>query len=139
MLTLTKTFEFCASHRLSRPDWSDEENAKHFGKCANVNGHGHNYKLEVSVSGKLDPDKSMIIDASDLDKIVSECVISQLDHKNLDKDVTWLNGKLSTVEVVISEIWKRLEGPIESIAPNARLEKLKLAETTRIYAELSRD
>src|SRR5690349_3453313 len=94
-LSLCKTFEFSAAHRLFRPEWSDEQNAKAFGKCANPSGHGHNYRLEVSVSGEIEPLTGMVMDASILQQLVNEVLLDELDHKNLDVDVPWLRGKMS--------------------------------------------
>ena len=135
MKSITKTFEFSASHRLYQPAWSEEENLKQFGKCCNPHGHGHNYKLEVMVSGEINPQTGMILDASVLDKIVSEQVIVDLDHKNLNLQVSWLEGKIPSTENLVDEIWDRLFPNITTKAFNGKLHKLRLWETSRIYAE----
>lgn len=134
MLLLTKIFDFCASHRLYREDWDLQKNLAVFGKCANPNGHGHNYRLHVSVGGNINPETNMILDASLLSAIVEESVINDLDHKNLNLDVPWLNNILPSVEGVIEKIWQRLAPAISAAEPNAELVELRLEETRRIYA-----
>ena len=137
MICISKTFEFCASGRLARQDWSEQKNADVFGKCTNV--HGHNYRLEVSVSGPFQPETQMVMDASLLDSIVQENVIQELDHKHLNSDVPWLQDHIPTVEIILECIWKRLEGSIEQSGNGARLERLVLHETSRIFATRTRD
>jgi 6-pyruvoyltetrahydropterin/6-carboxytetrahydropterin synthase len=134
MVTLTKTFEFAASHRLFRPDWDDEKNRAVFGKCANPNGHGHNYQLEVSVAGEISSETGMVFDAEQLSRIVDELVFNEVDHKNLNRDVEWLAGKITTVEVIAESIWQRLAYALRERNPKARLHRIKLWETSRIYA-----
>lgn len=147
MLTLSKTFRFSAAHRLYRTDWSEEQNHKVFGKCANRNGHGHNYRLEVSVRGEVYPETGMVIDAALLQRLVDETVLNALDHKNLDLDVPWLEGRLTTVENLINAIWDRLAPAVrdagaalpectsQSRRPGSTaLQKLVLWETERIFA-----
>ncbi|XP_070621683.1 6-pyruvoyl tetrahydrobiopterin synthase-like isoform X2 [Erythrolamprus reginae] len=80
---------FSASHRLHSPLLSDEENLKLFGKCNNPNGHGHNYKVEVTVQGEIDPLTGMVINLTDLKDYMEETIMGPLDHKNLDKDVPY--------------------------------------------------
>lgn len=139
MICISKTFEFCASHRLARPEWSDEKNTAVFGKCANPNGHGHNYRLEVTASGPIEPETQMVMDASVLDAIVQEQVIQELDHRHLNLDVPWLHGYIPTVEVILECIWNRLEEPIRLAGNGAQLEKLVLHETSRIFATRTRE
>ena len=138
ILSLSKRFTFCASHILCRPEWDAAKNTQKFGKCANPNGHGHNYSLEVSVAGSPDDETSMVIDASRLDRIVSELVITDLDHKNLNLDVSWLSGKMPTVEVVAKTIWERLEPAIQRERKGIWLHRVKLSETERIFAVCER-
>ena len=138
-LSLCKTFEFSAAHRLFRPEWSEEQNAKTFGMCANPTGHGHNYRLEVFVSGEVDPVSGMVIDASTLQQLVDEVLLGELDHKNLDVDVHWLKGKISSVENIIAAMWGRLEPAVRSVSKSGRLERLVLWETGRIFATLERE
>jgi 6-pyruvoyltetrahydropterin/6-carboxytetrahydropterin synthase len=134
MLSITKTFEFCASHKLYNPNWSDQRNFEVFGKCANPNGHGHNYRLEVSISGPIDKDHGMIINASELSDIVKEYIFNELDHKNLDADVEWLKGRITSVEILTEAIWERLEEALKVSHSHLKLSQIKLWETSKIYA-----
>ncbi len=129
MLTITRSFEFCAGHRLFRPDWSDERNREVFGLCANPNGHGHNYRLEVSVTGPVDSETGMILNLRQLKEIVRERLIAEIDHKNLNLDVAWMQGKNPTTEVFAEAIWGRLEGLLAREAPKATLHQIVLHET----------
>lgn len=135
MLTISKTFEFSASHILSRPDWDEETNRKVFGKCANPNGHGHNYKLEVVVAGALSPDTGMILNTRELENIVQEGVLQDVDHVNLNYDVPWLQGQIPTSEVIVEAMWKRLSAKLSKSHPHVKLRRLKLHETRTIWAE----
>lgn len=109
MLTLKRMFSFCASHRLFNPNFSDEKNHSIFGKCSGKNGHGHNYKLEVVVSGHIDPETGMLFNLQTLKQLVNEYIINDVDHKHLNHDVSWLQGKIPTTEVLVESIWERLE------------------------------
>lgn len=129
MLTITRSFEFCAGHRLHRPDWSEEKNREVFGLCSNPNGHGHNYRLEVSVTGPVDPDTGMILNLRQLKAIVRERLISEVDHKNLNLDVEWMKGKNPTTEVFAECIWGRLLDLLAKEAPQAKLHQIVLHET----------
>lgn len=139
MIAIAKTFDFCSSHRLYRPDWNDEKNFEVYGKCSNPNGHGHNYRLEVIVSGTIDSEDGMVFDASKLDAIVQETILSEVDHKNLNEDVEWLSGKVPTAEAIVSAFWDRLDAAITAESRSATLHKLILHETARIYAVRTRE
>ncbi len=139
MLSFTKTFEFSASHTLLNPDWDLEQNLARFGKCANPGGHGHNYILEVTVTGRLDPQTAMLIEACELQKLVDREIIEHLDHRNLNTDVAWLEGKIPTTEVLVLEIASRLATPIKIKAPNCSLRKVTLWETRKIFATWEAD
>ncbi|BBH53507.1 6-pyruvoyl trahydropterin synthase family protein [Fluviispira sanaruensis] len=126
MLILKHNFSFCASHRLFNPTFSDDKNKEIYGKCAGKNGHGHNYKLEVAITGQVDPETSMLFNLQDLSDIVYENIINDVDHKHLNFDVLWLEGKIPTIEIFIEEIWKRLDKSIVSKQKN----KLELYSVT---------
>lgn len=134
ILSLTRIFDFSASHLLSRPDWSEEKNLEVFGKCSNSAGHGHNYVLEVTVAGTMHVDTQMVIDAALLKSIVESNVIADVDHKFLNTQVPWLTGQLPTVELLCDAFWKRIEIPIQTACPNASLSSIRLWETPRIVA-----
>lgn len=107
-LTLTRSYEFCASHRLHAPALSDSENAELYGKCNHPAGHGHNYTVEVSVAGKPDPVTGMMVDLEELDKTVDAEVVERYDHKNLDVDLPEFHGRVSTTEALTTAIFERL-------------------------------
>jgi len=125
-LSLTRRYSFAASHRLCRPDWSEPENYRVFGKCANPYGHGHNYLLEVTVTGAVDPATGMIINLADLDAIVKTKVLDEFDHVYLNEQVTEFRDIVPTTENLCRVIFQRLSG-----ATNARLERIRIEETGR--------
>jgi 6-pyruvoyltetrahydropterin/6-carboxytetrahydropterin synthase len=129
-MTITRTFEFCAGHRLHRADWSDQKNQEIFGLCANPEGHGHNYTLEVSVSGPIDKTTGMIMNLRQLKEIVATEVISQVDHKNLNKDVPWMASVNPTTEEFAARIGQRLEDLLRRHVPQVKLAALVLRETS---------
>lgn len=133
MLQIAKTFEFCSSHTLYRNEWSAEKNREVFGKCSNPNGHGHNFQLEVVLSGTVDPMTGMILDASKLKAFVKELVLNDIDHKDLNKDVIWFK-QIPTVENLVNAIWERLAPAVPNHAPSAKLHMIRIWETSSIYA-----
>ena len=130
---ITRREHFNAAHKLWREEWSDEKNAEVFGKCSNKNWHGHNFELFVTVKGHPNPDTGFVINLKELSKIVKELVIEELDHKNLNLDVPFLDGKLASTENIIIEIWKLIEGPIR--LAGGELCYLKLVETENNFVE----
>ena len=129
---ITRRLHFSAAHRLARPDWSDEENRRVFGDCANPNWHGHNYELEVTVRGPVDPETGYVMDLKDLKDLVNERVVDDLDHRNLNLDVPWLEGVMPTTENLVVRIWERIASHVP--AP-ARLDRVVLWETPRHWVE----
>ncbi|GCE47642.1 6-pyruvoyltetrahydropterin/6-carboxytetrahydropterin synthase [Thermosporothrix hazakensis] len=125
MVFLTRRVTFSAAHRLWSNDLSDEENYAIYDKCANPNGHGHNYTLEVTVQGQPDPKTGMIINLTDLKRIVNEQVVDWVDHKHLNHDVPWLEGVIPTTEMLVIKFWERLE----SAFPAHMLYEVTLHET----------
>lgn len=107
--TITKRMTFCAGHRLHRAEFSDEENLKIFGECSNPNGHGHNYVLEVSVSGEIDRKTGMIINLKTLKQIIEREVVAKVDHKNLNVDVEFMKEQIPTTEVFAGQIFNILD------------------------------
>lgn len=132
-MTLTRSYEFAASHRLNNPDLPEAKNIELYGKCNNPAGHGHNYVVEVSVEGEVDPQTGMMVDLMALDEAIRDLVAEKYDHKNLDVDLPEFAGKVTTSEVIAEEIWKALEGRLP-----AKLSKVKLFETPRSSFEVSR-
>ena len=132
-MTLTRVYEFAAAHRLHSPKISAEENVRLYGKCNNLFGHGHNYLLEVTVSGPVDPETGMMVDIGLLDAIVEREVVDRYDHKNLNEDIPEFAGQITSTEVVIKQVYDRLEGALP-----IQLERVRLHETARNIFEISR-
>ncbi len=129
-VTITRRVHFSAAHRLHDPALSDEENLRVFGLCSNPNYHGHNYELDVSVTGEVDPATGYVADLSVIKRLVEERVISCLDHKNLNLDVPAFAELNPTTENIVIVIWQMLEGALP-----AKLAKLVLWETRNNYVE----
>lgn len=122
---LTRRYWFAASHRLHSPLLSEEENWRTYGKCNNPYGHGHNYVLEVTVSGPVDASTGMIVNLADLDPFVERHVLEAFDHTYLNEDVPAFRERVPTTENVCLEIYNRLKA-----FPNARLERVRVEETS---------
>ena len=123
-IELGRRYRFAASHRLHTDRLSEEENARVFGKCANPYGHGHNYVLEVSVSGTVDPATGMIANLAELDNFVEREVIEVVDHHSLNQDVAAFRDVVPTTENLCIEIFERLKS-----FPHAKLERVRVQET----------
>ncbi|MCB0402354.1 MAG: 6-carboxytetrahydropterin synthase [Flavobacteriales bacterium] len=113
MVYLTRRERFNAAHRLYKAEWSDEKNFEVFGKCSYPNWHGHNYELFVTVKGKVNPELGFVMNLKTLSKIVRENVIEKLDHKNLNLDVDFLKGQITSAENIAIGIWKAIEDQIK--------------------------
>ena len=107
-LTVYRKAHFNAAHRLFRKDWSDEKNLKVFGKCSNPNYHGHNYELEIGVTGSIDPETGFVVDLALLKTIIKEEVEIPFDHKNLNVEVSEFKDLNPTVENIAKVIWGKL-------------------------------
>jgi 6-pyruvoyltetrahydropterin/6-carboxytetrahydropterin synthase len=134
MIYITRREHFNAAHRMYREEWSEEKNAEVFGKCANPNWHGHNYNLFVTVKGEITHATGYLIDLKDLKVIINDYVIEKLDHKNLNKDVDFMAGKMASTELLCIEIFNQLKGPIEN-HEGVFLHSIKLFETENNSAE----
>ena len=132
MVYLTRAEHFNAAHRLYNPSWSKEKNDEVFGKCANDNWHGHNYELFVTVKGEPDPDTGFLVDAKKLSLIINQFVVEKLDHRNLNLDVDFMQGKMCSSENLVIEIWNQLQSYLPD---NVQLHCIRLYETPRIYVE----
>jgi 6-pyruvoyltetrahydropterin/6-carboxytetrahydropterin synthase len=128
----TRLVHFSAAHRLFRPDWSDEQNAAVFGDCSNPNWHGHNYELEVTVEGPVDAETGFVMDLKRLKDLVEERVVADVDHKNLNLEVPWLEGVIPSTENVAVAIWERL---VDRLPGSVRLAKVLLQATPRNSVE----
>jgi len=127
-------YRFAASHRLHTPQLSEEENCRVFGKCNNPYGHGHNYVLEVILSGKIDPATGMIANLADLNAFVESQVLEEFDHHSLNEDVAAFRDKVPTTENLSIEIFRRLKS-----FPHAKLERVRIEETAKNSFEYSGD
>ena len=130
-VTVTRRLLFNAAHRVHNPALSDAENARLFGSCNNANWHGHNYTLDVSVRGPIDPVTGYVYDLGKLKQLAMERVIDRIDHRNFNLDVDFMHGVIPTAENIVVAIWRELE-PV--VAP-ARLARLVLWETPNNYVE----
>ncbi|MCS7176581.1 MAG: 6-carboxytetrahydropterin synthase [Candidatus Kapabacteria bacterium] len=131
MVYVTRRATFSAAHRLYNPQWSDEQNREVFGKCANPNGHGHNYVVEVTVAGMPDPETGYVIDLKLLAQVLEAEIISKVDHKHLNYDVDFLRGINPTVENLAIAFWRVLQGKI----PQGQLYAVRVYESDNNYAE----
>ena len=113
MIYLTRRERFSAAHRMFRAEWSDEENQKIFGKCSNPNWHGHNYILLVTVKGEQSMENGFVLNINILKQIINVKVIEKVDHKNLNLDVEFMKGKITTTENLAVAIWNELKPEIE--------------------------
>lgn len=129
MIYVTRKVEFCASHRLNNPELSDSENRRIFGICNNPNGHGHNYVLEVTVAGEIDPKTGMVINLTHLKALVDKEIVKKVDHKNLNHDAPFLKGVIPTAENLAIRFW-------EVLAPKIKpggLHEVKLYESEKNF------
>lgn len=133
-IELGRRYRFAASHRLHNPDLSEEENYRLYGKCNNPYGHGHNYVVEVLVSGKVDPATGMIANLADLDGFVEREVLEPLDHKSLNEDVPAFRVAVPTTENLCIEIFRRLKQ-----FSKAKLERVRIQETSNNSFEYAGD
>ena len=133
MIYITRKFHFSASHRMYKPELSDEENFELYGLCSNPNGHGHNYVLKVTVAGEPDPELGYVMDLKELKKLVEESVIEKVDHRNFNADVDFMKGIIPTSENIVRKIWDQLENKINNNRRN--LYSLKLFETENNMVE----
>jgi 6-pyruvoyltetrahydropterin/6-carboxytetrahydropterin synthase len=121
---------FNAAHQLRDPALSDEENQRLFGKCANL--HGHNYVLEVVVAGQVDQVTGYVMDLKQLSDVIDRQIIQEVDHRNLNTDVPWLEGRIPTAENLALAFWER----VRSELPDGVLRSVRLWETDKNWAEV---
>lgn len=135
MIYVSRKEHFNAAHKLYNPAWTPEKNVEVFGPCANENWHGHNFDLIVTIKGKPDPLTGFVVDLKKLSTLIRTEVIDKLDHKNLNLDVDFMQGKLASCETLVMEIWKILEAMLPTITSNGQLHSIRLYETPRNYVE----
>lgn len=135
MVYVIRKEHFNAAHRLYNPAWSDEKNQEIFGPCANINWHGHNFELIVTVKGQPDPETGFVYDLKQLGDLIKKEIIDQVDHKNLNLDVPFMKDKLASCEVLVMEFWNILAPKITSTSTTAVLHKIHLIETNKNSVE----
>ncbi len=123
---VTRRAHFCSAHRIYRDDWSQEQNREFFGDCSNPNWHGHNYILDVTVEGSVDPETGYVVDLKVIKKVVKERVVDDVDHRNLNLEVPWLEGTIVSTENFAVAIWERIA---DSLPNGVRLNRVFLQET----------
>ena len=133
MIYLTRRERFNGAHRLFRPDWDDEKNREVFGKCSNPNWHGHNYFLFVTVKGEVNPELGFVVNLKTLGAVIRKEIIDKLDHKNLNTEVDFLEGKIMSTENIAIGIWDQLSPHIKQMG--CELHCVKVVETENNYVE----
>ena len=131
MIYLTRKCEFSASHYYHNPQWTDEENRRVFGKCANLNGHGHNYTLEVTVKGDIDPVTGFVVDLKELKDVLNREVVDAMDHRHLNKEVPEFASAIPTSENIAIAIWQRIEPKLKV----AKLHRVRLYELPDLFVD----
>lgn len=131
MVFLTRKSEFSASHYYHNPDLTPEENRRVFGKCSNLNGHGHNYTLEVTVKGDVDRKTGFVIDVKELKDILNREVLDALDHRHLNKEVPEFAHQIPTTENIAIAIWQRLQPKLKV----AQLHRVRLYEMPDLFVD----
>src|ERR1700735_1254202 len=131
MVYLTRKAEFSASHYYNNPDFTPEEHRRIFGKCNNPNGHGHNYTLEVTVRGEVDPLSGFVVDLKKLKAVMHREVVDVYDHRHLNLEVPEFKHVIPTTENIAIAIWKRLEKPIDG----AKLHRIRVYEMPDLFSD----
>ncbi len=131
MILLTRKAEFSSAHFYWNDTISPEENYRIFGKCANRNGHGHNYTLEVTVAGEIDPVTGFVVDLKQLKDILEREVVSVYDHRHLNFEIPEFRTAIPTTENIAIAIWRRLAGKI----PSAQLHRVRVFESPDLFAD----
>ena len=130
MSLITKQYKFCAAHKYWNSDWDEDKNYSVFGD--DVKLHGHNYELDVTLNGTIDPESGFVVNISKLKEIIDKHVIKLLDHSEIQKDIDWFSDKQPSTENLVLFIWNQIS---EHIPDGANLYKIKLRETPTIYTE----
>jgi 6-pyruvoyltetrahydropterin/6-carboxytetrahydropterin synthase len=133
MIYITRRERFNAAHRLFKPEFTDEENLRVFGKCSNPNWHGHNYTLFVTLKGEIDPQTGFLVNLKDLSELINLYVIEKLDHRNINLEVDFMAGVLASTENLAIGIWKQIEPAVMQLG--AELHCVKVCETENNYVE----
>jgi 6-pyruvoyltetrahydropterin/6-carboxytetrahydropterin synthase len=130
---LTRKVEFSASHYYHNPEFSAEENRRIFGKCNNLNGHGHNYTLELTVKGEVDGKSGFVLNLVDLKQILNREVMDVFDHRHLNKEVPEFATQIPTSENIAIAIWNRVEQKLKPLG--AKIHRVRLYETPDLFVD----
>jgi len=131
MIYLTRKAEFSASHYYHNPDFTPEENQRIFGKCSNLNGHGHNYTLEVTVKGEVNANTGFVVDLKDLKETMNREVVDAMDHRHLNKEVPEFKTLIPTTENLAIAVWNRLQPRLQM----AKLHRVRIYESPDLFAD----
>jgi 6-pyruvoyltetrahydropterin/6-carboxytetrahydropterin synthase len=131
MIYLTRKAEFSASHYYHNPEFTPEENQRVFGKCSNLNGHGHNYTLEVTVKGEVNASTGFVVDLKDLKETMNREVVDAMDHRHLNKEVPEFAKLIPTTENLAIAIWRRLQPQLKM----AKLHRVRIYESPDLFAD----
>lgn len=126
---ITRQAEFSASHRLHNPELSDDENVATFRDCNHPRSHGHNYMLEVTLAGEVDPRTGMVMNLKDLKAAIRKRILDKCDHRHLDEDVDFLRGVITTTENLCVAFWRELTAELPRIPGAGRLHRIRIRET----------
>lgn len=133
MVFITRRERFNAAHRLFRAEYSEEQNLKTFGKCSNPNWHGHNYELFVTVKGEVNRETGFVVNLKDLSQLIGSQIIEKMDHRNINLEVDFMQGKLASTENIAIGIWEELEEPVSKLG--CILHCIKVCETENNFVE----
>jgi 6-pyruvoyltetrahydropterin/6-carboxytetrahydropterin synthase len=137
-ITLTRKFEFSASHRYWKKDWSEEKNNEVFGPCTSPYGHGHNYDLYVTLTGPVDRNTGMIINLTQLKSIVND-ILKDFDHKFLNMDTPYFQERIPTTENIAAVLFNLIDGKLSTNTGQVKLSRIRLYEMQNLYADVWRD
>lgn len=130
---ITRRERFNAAHRLFSNELTDEENLKIYGKCSHPNWHGHNFDLFVTVKGEIDKKIGYVTNLNNISKLIKELVTDKIDHRNINLDVDFMQGKIASTENLALAIWGVLLKPVEDLG--VKLHCIKIQETENNYVE----
>ncbi|MCF8309578.1 MAG: 6-carboxytetrahydropterin synthase [Bacteroidales bacterium] len=133
MIYITRRERFNAAHRLYREDYNEQTNYEVFGPCSNPNWHGHNYVMWVTIKGEVNPDTGFLVNLKQLSNLLKEKVVNKLDHKNMNTEVDFMEGRFASTESLAIAIWEQIEQPIQKLG--AELHCIKISETENNYVE----
>jgi len=135
IVEVTHVFRFAAAHRMHNPQFSATENRRLYGRCNHPSGHGHTYRVEVTIRGPISPETGSLADGEGVERVVGEEVLARFDHASLDRLITPADGVTSTTEVLAGLLWRVIDA---ALLPG-RLSRLRVEETPNNYVELERE